>query len=139
MKVWAKFLEPLDPVTGDRLLDAIIFNCTLPPSPKQAQELIPQILGIDFDTEIKQAISAYHGNDRQAQLKIQPQIMEAIRASGGIVKFLNATEKQFAELIEKYSAHRLTQESTHADSSRTLPAVSDQDRTQGTRSLSPFA
>lgn len=139
VQVWFQFLEPLSDELGYRLLEAILFNYQFLPSPKQAQDLLPELLSLDFEGEIKQAIAAYHSNDRQAQQKIPPQIMEAIRATGGINKFLNATERQYGELAQKYSVYRLNQESNHANSRRVLPSGSSQERTKGAIPLNPAA
>lgn len=104
--VWIKFLAPIDATVGNALLDAIIFNCHFPPSPKQAQELLAEIVGIDFKKELKQAIAAYSSADARLIREVPREISQAIIAAGGANKFRNATEQQWEKLEKEYISIR---------------------------------
>lgn len=104
--VWIRFLAPLSPQIGNALIDAIIFNCHFPPSPKQAEALLADLVGIDFKKELKEAIAVYCSGDFRKIQDIPPEISRAVVDAGGAHRFRHATEKQWAELEKDYISFR---------------------------------
>ena len=105
--VWFKFLEPLPDEVGQKLLEQIFFTHHFLPSPLQAQELLPDILGLDFDSEVNRVMDVYARRDRGEILALPETIMEAIELSGGLRKFRLVSEKEHPKLMQAYARNRM--------------------------------
>jgi len=109
-KVWIELLGSIPPEQSTKLVEKIITEEQWLPSVADVRtKILPALTGNDLEGELKQALDAYSRHDRKAQKAIAPEISEAIRAAGGVAKFMNASERQYPALLKKYSNCRATQ------------------------------